>query len=177
MENIPTEMWDLVKDNPIVQWFLAAVFILTVGTNTATKLKGPVGKFARWFRELGERRTEREAAERREKRLKLIQEAAEQREMDQAELAQLHEQVRYLYQNQRDLEALIRVHLGWDYERVRQLLALGVQAAEIPEPPPLRVELKDPDTVPRPAVSATGLRSRHRAPDTGAMPQVRSVSV
>lgn len=162
MEGIPSQLFEAVKDNIVVQWFLIIIFILLVGTNTATKLKGPVGSFARWVRTLGEKRDEREAAERREKRLRLLQDAAEGRDYVQTEIEQLQDQIRYLYSNQHQLEQLIRVHLAWDYERVRQLISLGVNPSSIPNPPPLRVELKDPDTVPQRKASAGG---RRRAPE------------
>jgi hypothetical protein len=168
----PGQLLDIVKDNVIVQWFLIAVFILTVGTNTATKIKGPIGGAARWFRSIGEKRDEREAAERREKRLELLKEATEGREYVQDEIDQLKEQIGYLYGNQHALEGLIRIHLGWDYERVRQLIALGVQPGEIPNPPPLRVELRDPDTAPQPKARAAERRRRH-AVDTDENPQVK----
>lgn len=167
----PDKILDLVKDNVIVQWFLVVVFILLVGTNTATKLKGPIGGFARWVRSIGEQRDEREAVERREKRLRFLQEATEGREYVQAEIDQQREQIAYLYENQRKLESLIRAHLGWDYERVRQLIALGVTPGDIPTPPPLRVELKDPDTVPQRKVGG-----RRRAPETDENPQVQRAS-
>lgn len=150
----PAALLDLVKDNVIVQWFLIVVFMLLVGTNTATKLKGPFGGAARWFRSIGEKRDEREAQERREKRLKLIQEATENREFVQDEIDQLKAQIGYLYGNQSSLETLIRAHLGWDYERIRDLIALGINPGDIPRPPPLRVELKDPDTVPQPKLGS-----------------------
>jgi Sec-independent protein translocase protein TatA len=166
----PLQLLEVVKDNVIVQWFLVVVFILLVGTNTATKLKGPLGGFARWVRSIGEKRDEREASERRAKRLALLQDAAEGREYVQAEINQHKEQIRYLYQNQQAMEMLIRAHLGWDYERVRQLISLGVSPSEIPSPPPLRVELKDPDTVPQ---KKTVAGRRRRAPDPDENPQVQ----
>jgi hypothetical protein len=175
MEGIPSQLLDLVKDNIVVQWVLAAAFILTVGTNTATKIKGPIGGLARWVRTIGEKRDEREASERREKRLRILQEAAEGREYVQTEIEQLRGQIGYLYQNQEALEGLIRVHLGWDYERIRQLTALGVKAGEIPAPPPLRVELRNPDTVPQAKVSERTKR-RHAATDTDENPQVQRAS-
>lgn len=168
----PSQLLSLVKDNIVVQWFLIIIFILTVGTNTATKIKGPIGSAARWARSLGEKRDEREAAERRQKRLALLQEAAEGREYVQDEIEQLREQIGYLYDNQHKLETLIRVHLGWDYERIRQLIALGVKPGEIPNPPPLRVELKDPDTAPQPKARAAERKRRH-AQDTDENPQVK----
>lgn len=178
MEGIPGQLFDAVKDNIVVQWFLIIVFVLLVGTNTATKLSGPLGKFARWVRTIGEKRDEREASERREKRLRLIQEAAEGRDYVQTEIQQLQEQISYLYSNQGQLENLIRVHLGWDYERVRQLISLGVNPGDIPNPPPLRVELKDPSTVPHRRIDDLPRRRRHRHPaeETDENPQVEPVT-
>jgi hypothetical protein len=164
----PSELLDLVKDNVVVQWFLVAVFILLVGTNTATKISGPLGKFARWVRDIGEKRDAREAAERREKRRALLKDAAEGREFIQTEMDQLHGQIRYLYANQHAMEGLIRAHLGWDYERIRQLIELGVRPESIPQPPPLRVELKNPEEFTRSAS-----RPRRRATDTDENPQVQ----
>jgi len=170
----PSMLLDLVKDNIIVQWFLVVVFILTVGTNTATKIKGPIGGAARWFRSLGEKRDEREATERREKRMKLLKEATEGREYVETEIEQLQQQIGYLYGNQHALEKLIREHLGWDYERVRQLISMGVAPSEIPQPPPLRVELRDPDTIPQSRIPA---RSHRRVTENGGeKPQVKRTS-
>jgi hypothetical protein len=172
----PGQLLDLVKDNIIVQGFLVIVFILTVGTTTATKISGPIGKFARWARSIGEQRDEREAAERREKRMRLLKEASEGREYVQDEIDQLREQIGYLYENQHALEGLIRVHLGWDYERIRQLIALGTRPEAIPNPPPLRVELRDPDTAPQPKAHAAERQRRRHAAETDENPQVQRAS-
>lgn len=139
MESIPTELWDAVKDNIVVQWVLIIVFILLVGTNTATKLKGPLGAFARWVRKVGEARENREAAERRAARQKLLQSAQEGREYVEREMADLRARVDYLMLEREALIELVDVHLGWDYDRRKQLIDLGVPLTEIPPAPPLRV--------------------------------------
>lgn len=139
MELTPDQLWEAVKDNPVVQWFLVVCFILLVGTNTATKLKGPLGGFARWIKKVGEARENREAAERREARQKLIQIATEGREYVNHEIKGLKDEIEVLYDNQETMSRLIREHLGWDYDRVQDLIGRGVRPGDIPTPPPLRV--------------------------------------
>jgi hypothetical protein len=51
---------------------LIVAVILTVGTNTATKLKGPIGSLAAGVPAAGERRVNREAEERRKARQQLL---------------------------------------------------------------------------------------------------------
>lgn len=135
----PASLLNIVKDNVLVQWFLVAVFMLTVGTSTAEKIKGPIGGFSRWIRSLGAARENREAEERREARRKLLTAASEGREYVNQEIEGLKRQIQELYEHQDALARLIREHLGWDFDRVQQLIAQGVRPGDIPTPPPLRV--------------------------------------
>lgn len=149
MEDIPTQLFDLVKDNIVVQWFLVIVFILLVGTNTATKLKGPVGGFARWVRQLGEERENREAQERRAARQKLLQTAVEGREYVEREMAEMRAKIDELLAARESQADLVDHHLVWDYERKLQLINMGVPLKDIPAAPPLRI-------VKRPGVELSG---------------------
>jgi hypothetical protein len=135
----PGQILEVVKDNVIVQWFLVVIFILTVGTSTAEKIKGPVGAFSRWVRSIGAEREEREARERRETRRKLLQAAAEGREYVNQEIESLKAQVHELYEHQDAMARIIREHMAWDFDRVQQLIHQGVRPGDIPTPPPLRV--------------------------------------
>lgn len=137
--DIPADLLGAVKDNPVVQWFLVIVFILLVGTNTATKLKGPLGMFARWVRSVGENRSAREAQERRRARERLLTEAREGREYVNGELDDLRAKVGDLMSHRSALETLVDMHLGWDYDRRKQLIDMGVDPTSIPLAPPLRV--------------------------------------
>jgi hypothetical protein len=157
VELTPDQLWEAVKDNPVVQWFLVVVFILLVGTNTAARLKGPVGGFARWVRRIGEARENREAVERREARRKLIQAASEGREYVHREIDAMKAEIDTLYQNQDALQRLIRDHLGWDYDRVQDLIRRGVRPGDIPTPPPLRIP--------------ASIQGRHRHPDPKVVPE------
>jgi len=139
MGEVPAEFLEIVKDNVVVQWFLAAVVILLIGTNTATKLRGPLGSFARWVRSIGEQRENREAEERRTARRKLLLAASEGREYVDQEIGGLKTKIEELYEHQRGLEALVREHLGWDYDRIQQLIGMGVRPGDIPTPPSLRM--------------------------------------
>lgn len=139
MDGVPAEVWAAVSGNVIVQWFLVVIFILTVGTNTATKLKGPFGSLARKVRSIGQERENREAEERRIARRKLLAAAAEGREYIDQEIGGLRAEIEVLYANQRELNQLIREHMGWDHDRVAQLIGMGVRPGDIPTPPPLRV--------------------------------------
>jgi hypothetical protein len=130
---------DLVKDNVLVQWIMVVAVILTVGTNTATKLKGPFGSLARAFQRVGERRVNREAEERRKARQQLLARAAEGRAFADEEITSLKAQLEEAYDERDALARVIRQHMGWDYDRVRQLISEGVPPQEIPTPPPLRV--------------------------------------
>lgn len=148
MDQIPTQLWDSVKDNIVVQWFMVIIFILLVGTNTATKLKGPLGGFARWIRKIGENRDEREAQERRKARERMIAEARGDREYVDRELHDLKTKVDSLMSHREAAEALVDLHLGWDYDRRKDLIDLGVKPTDIPVAPPLRVtarRLPDPE--------------------------------
>jgi hypothetical protein len=139
MPELPTQVWDLVKDNVAFQWLVLVAAILLLTTNTAAKLKGPVGAAARWYRTLGERRDEREAAERRTARQRILSEARESRAYVEHVEVELRAQIESLYANQEALNRLIREHLGWDYDRVQQLIGMGIRPGDIPTPPPLRV--------------------------------------
>jgi hypothetical protein len=139
---VPVEsIFDAVKDNVVVQWFLVVMFILLVGTNTAARIKGPLGDLARWVSKVGESRDNREAAERRRARQRLLQEAKEGREYIEGEMKDLKEKVEDLINHREAMENLVNNHLSWDYDRRRQLIELGVSNAEIPPAPPLRVPL------------------------------------
>jgi hypothetical protein len=139
MTDIPNDLLSLVKDNVIVQWCLVVSVILIIGTNTATKLKGPIGTVARWVQSWGEKRAEREAVERRERRQKLITEAGIHRDLVERELSSLHGKVEEMFTDRDAMERLIRDHLGWDYDRTEQLIRLGINPRDIPAAPPLRV--------------------------------------
>lgn len=142
----PTALLNLVKDNVVVQWFLVAVFILTVGTNTATKLKGPFGKAARWFQSIGENRVNREVAERKKRREQLIAQASEGRAFADQEIESLRHQLDEALDDRDALARLIREHMGWDHDRVSDLIARGMRPGDIPTPPPLRVPWRAPRT-------------------------------
>ena len=139
MDGVPAEVWAAVTGNVIVQWFLVAIVILTVGTSTAEKLKGPLGSFARWVRSIGQERENRESAERRALRQQLIADAVEGREFVSTEIADLKAKVEELYADRDQLARLVREHMGWDHDRVQDLIAKGVRPGDIPTPPPLRV--------------------------------------
>lgn len=151
MDGIPAEMWDLVKGNIVVQWFLVIVFILIVGTNTATKIKGPLGGFARWMRSVGEARENREAEERRQARQKLLQSAQEGREYVEREIRELKETIHALMDERQQREELVDQHLGWDYDRRLQLINAGVPLNDIPPAPPLRSNRQSLPPVPPPS--------------------------
>lgn len=151
MEGIPAELWNAVADNVVAQWFLVIVFILLVGTNTATKVKGPLGSFARWMRSIGQARENKEAQERRQARQKLLMSAKEGREYVEREMAELHTKIDSLLSERDALGSLVDNHLGWDYDRRLQLINLGVPLEDIPPAPPLRVNRPNP--------------GRHRTPD------------
>lgn len=138
MEGIPADLWAVVGDNIVVQWFLVIVFILLVGTNTATKVKGPLGAFARWMRRFGEAREDKEAQERRQARQKLLQSAQEGREYVEREIAELKDAIHDLMDERQRQQELVDNHLGWDYDRRLQLINAGVSLADIPPAPPLR---------------------------------------
>jgi hypothetical protein len=142
----PSSLIDLVKDNVIVQWCLIVAVILTIGTNTATKLKGPVGAAARWFQRLGERRVNREVEERRRARQQLLKQAAEGRAFADQEITSLNEQLDAALDERDALARLIREHMGWDHDRIRELITFGVRPGDIPTPPPLRVIRRAPRT-------------------------------
>lgn len=176
----PAALLDLVKDNVIVQWFLVVVFILTVSTTTATKLKGPIGSLARWAQKLGDRRVNREAEERRKKRQALFQQAAEDREYAQQVIASLNQQLDAALDERDALARLIRDHMGWDHDRVQQLINFGIRPGDIPTPPPLRVTYRAQRTdtraiqqlrVPLSEVETAQLDLREHA-DTGENPVV-----
>jgi hypothetical protein len=155
MTDIPNNILGLVKDNVIVQWCLVVSVIMIIGTNTATKLKGPVGTVARWVQNWGDKRAEREATERRERRQKLLSESREHREDVRREIADLTRKIEQLYDDRDALERLIRQHLGWDYDRVQQLIGMGVRTGDIPTPPAMRLTLsKRTDTQETPVVRA-----------------------
>lgn len=139
MADLPVQLLDAVKGNVIVQWFLVVIFLLIVGTNTATKLKGPVGAAARWFQQLGEKRVNREADERRKVRQQLLRDTRDGNIWAEQEITALNTRVEDMASAMEGLERLIRVHLGWDYDRMHQLINLGIRPGDIPTPPPLRV--------------------------------------
>lgn len=176
----PSALLDLVKDNIVVQWFLVVVVILTVGTNTATKLKGPLGSVARWAQKLGERRVNREAEERRQKRQQVFQQANEDIEYLRQVVASLNQQLDDAWDERDALVRLVREHMGWDHDRVQQLINFGVRPGDIPTPPPLRVSYRAPRTdtaeirqlsVPMTEVETAQLDLREHA-DTGENPAV-----
>lgn len=152
----PSALLDLVKDNVIVQWFLVVIFILTVGTQTATKLKGPFGKVARWAQSLGERRVNREVEERRKRRERMVQQAAEGRAYADQEISSLREQLDDALDREDALARLIREHMGWDHDRVAELITRGVRPGDIPTPPPLRVPWRAPRTDTRAMTQVNG---------------------
>lgn len=137
--DIPSNVLSLVKDNIVVQWLCAISVVLLIGTNTATKLKGPVGGFARWIRHVGDSRGRREIEERRALRTRMVQEAQEGREYVAQELKNLKTKVDELLLDREAIADLVDVHLGWDYERRKQLIDLGVPVHQIPPAPPLRL--------------------------------------
>lgn len=142
----PSSLIDLVKDNVVVQWCLVVAVILTIGTNTATKLKGPVGAVARWVQNLGERRVNREVEERRRARQQLLRQAAEGRDFYEQELTGLREQLDDALDERDALARLIRQHMGWDHDRVQDLITRGMRPGDIPTPPPLRVSWRSQRT-------------------------------
>jgi hypothetical protein len=159
---------DPVKDNIVVQWCLIAAVLLTVGTNTATKLKGPIGGLARAAQKLGQRRVNREAAERRKARQQMLQRATEGRAFADQEIESLHNQLDEALDERDALARLIREHMGWDFDRVQDLINRGVRPGDIPTPPPLRVPWGTPS---RTDTRALPLPSRKRA-DTDENPAV-----
>lgn len=171
----PSALLELVKDNVVVQWFLVVIFILTVGTQTATKLKGPIGSVARAFQSIGEKRVNREADERRKARQQLLRDAAEGRAWAEEQIENLHAALGDTNAALNGLERLVREHLGWDYDRIHQLINMGVRPGDIPTPPPLKVPWIAPrtDTAELAAVRA---ERRHAAPDTGEQMAVRADS-
>jgi hypothetical protein len=162
LDAIPTDLLALVKDNIVVQWFLVVVFILIVGTNTATKLKGPIGGAARWFQAIGEKRVNREAEERRKARQVLLQRATEGNEYATQQIETLSRQLEDAIQGQEALAKLIREHMGWDFDRIQQLIHAGVSNRDIPEPPPLRVPWRGPERRSKPRDT----REHQAAPST-----------
>jgi Sec-independent protein translocase protein TatA len=138
--SLPLQIFDAVKDNVVVQWFMVVVVILIVGTQTAEKLSGPVGKVARWARSIGEGRENREAEARRAARQRLLREGTtESQEYLLREVKGLKEQVGELFDHRDKMDKLINAHMGWDYQIQQDLIRRGVQPTEIPTPPPLRV--------------------------------------
>jgi len=144
MDQIPAEIWSAVKDNVVVQWFLVVVFILLLGTNTAEKLKGPIGGLIRSIRGFGTQRDERESKERAIKRARARDEWAGEREDWERRLVtvenRLREEIalRTAEQEARsETRRLIEQHLVWDYDRVEELISMGQE--NIPPAPPLRV--------------------------------------
>jgi hypothetical protein len=146
MSELPSQLWDAVKDNVVVQWFLVVVVILTVGTQTATKLKGPIGKLARAVQSFGEKRVNREAEERRQARQQLLRDAKEGRAWAEDQINGLKGRVEELASTLESFEVLVREHLGWDYDRVHQLINLGVRPSDIPAAPPLRMPWRSTET-------------------------------
>jgi hypothetical protein len=140
----PSILLDPIKNNVVVQWFLIAIFILTVSTSTAAKLKGPIGSAARAFQRLGERRVNRESDERRKARQTLLRQAAEGRAFAEEEISSLRDQLDAVMDERDALARLIRQHMGWDHDRVRELITFGVRPGDIPTPPPLRVPWRTP---------------------------------
>lgn len=168
----PSVLLDLVKDNVVVQWFLVVIFILTVSTTTATKLKGPIGSLARGFQSIGEKRVNREAVERRKARQQLLRDASEGRVWAEEQIEGLREALGETNEALNGLERLVREHLGWDYDRIHQLINMGVRPNDIPTPPPLKVPwvTKRTDTSEFPAVRP----SQHAAPESGEQYVVRA---
>ena len=144
MTDLPANLLALVKDNIVVQWVCVISVVLLIGTNTATKLKGPFGTLARAIRKIGDNRGNREVEERRELRARMITEAQEGRQYVERELTELKAQVEMLMSEREVLAGQIEDHLGWDYDRKLQLIELGVPVREIPPAPPLRVMRKPP---------------------------------
>jgi len=139
LAGLPAEMFEAIKDNVIVQWVLIVIFILIMGTQTAEKLSGPVGKFARWVRSFGEARENREAEERRARRQKMLSEATEGQEFLARKMAGLESQVGELFEHRDAMDRLINAHMGWDYMMQQDAISRGVPPESIPTPPPLRV--------------------------------------
>jgi len=137
--DLPSTLLDSVKNNPVVQWAVIGFVVVFLTTNAATRLKGPVGGAARWLRQLGSRRVNREVAERQAARQQLLDQAQEGREYVARELKELKERVEELLIDREALADLVDVHLGWDYDRKQQLIELGVPVHTIPPAPPLRV--------------------------------------
>lgn len=168
----PSALLDLVKDNVVVQWFLVVIFILTVSTTTAAKLSGPIGKMARWFQSIGEKRVNREAEERRKARQALLRDASEGRAWAEEQITGLRDALGETNEALNGLERLVREHLGWDYDRIHQLINMGVRPGDIPTPPPLKVPwvTQRTDTSEFPAVRP----QRHAAPDSGEQMVIRA---
>jgi hypothetical protein len=168
----PSSLLDLVKDNVVVQWFLVIIFILTVSTTTATKLSGPIGKMARWFQSIGDKRVNREAEERRRARQQLLRDAKEGRVWAEEQIDGLRGALGETNEALDGLEKLVREHLGWDYDRIHQLINMGVRPGDIPTPPPLKVPWRSPrtDTTEMHAVRP----KRHAEPDSGEQVVVRA---
>lgn len=144
-------IFDAVRENVVVQWFLAMIFIVLVGTNTATRLKGPIGDLARWARKFGENKDNREAAERRKVRQRMLQDAKDGRDYVDREIGDLKAKVQALMDDRSKQDSLVEEHLGWDYDRRRQLIDNGVPLKDIPPAPPLRVSFEAPKpTAPTP---------------------------
>jgi hypothetical protein len=139
VSELPSNLLDSVKDNPVVQWAVIGFVVVFLTTNAATRLKGPVGVAARALRKMGTRRTSREVAERRAAREALLTQAQEGREYLARELAELKAKVEELLVDREALAGLVEVHLGWDYDRKCQLIDLGVPVQSIPPAPPLRL--------------------------------------
>jgi hypothetical protein len=139
MGDIPSNLLDSVKDNPVVQWAVIGFVVVFLTTNAATRLKGPVGAAARWLRKVGARRVNREVAERQLARQQLIDQAQEGREYVARELKELKDKVEELLIDREALADLVDQHLGWDYDRKAQLIEMGVPVHAIPPAPPLRV--------------------------------------
>jgi hypothetical protein len=137
--DLPAQLLDAVKDNVVVQWCMVATVIVLLTSKVAAKLKGPIGAVARWAQGLGEKRVNREAEERRQARQALLRDAREGRQWAEQEIAALNHRIEDLASTLESFERLIRAHLGWDYDRVHQLVNLGVRPGDIPTPPPLRV--------------------------------------
>jgi len=137
--DLPSNLLDSVKDNPVVQWAVIGFIVVFLTTNAATRLKGPIGAAARGLRRIGSRRVNREVAERQAAREQLLAQAQEGREYVARELKELKERVEELLIDREALADLVDVHLGWDYDRKQQLIELGVPVHTIPPAPPLRV--------------------------------------
>lgn len=167
--DLPAQLLDAVKDNVVVQWCMVASVVVLMTSKVAAKLKGPVGSLARWAQNLGEKRVNREAEERRQARQTLLRDAREGRAWAEQEIAALNRRIEDVTGVLEGLERLVRDHLGWDYDRVHQLIQMGVRPGDIPTPPPLRIpwRAERTDTQERPAVAqVNGHRREPRTDET-----------